>query len=244
MKGSDKVERHLTLGFLDNGAAGPETATNEPAASKNTKAKPAALAAIDNTTAQRAMDDFEALAADTILADDDGDEPTDSDEVSELLIEKSLPQFAKYRTNPVSFDLWGVSYRKGMDQDLFVTTKSFAPEFEEDVDLRRVRFFETVAEDGVIRLVYCFVPEKTGRRPLPSQTSKLAALKAGEKNWMTMRWRKKLLQWTFRPSRKDYGEPKFSGLTPVQFVAKLRDQGLLVDNKDHPFFKMATDSED
>ena len=157
---------------------------------------------------------------------------------------KRLPRFSNFRTNVVTFDLWGITDRQGMDDMLYVTTKSFAPYFEDDADLLRVRFFETVTTDNVVRLIYCFVPETTGRKPLASQTSKLSALELGKTTWATMRWRKKLMQYTYRPARKDYGPPKFSGFTPPQFVLKLKEQGLLVVNKEHPFFKKATDSEE
>jgi hypothetical protein len=132
-----------------------------------------------------------------------------------------------------------------MDELLFVATKSFAPNFEDDVDLRRVRFFETVTTDGVIRLVWCFEPEKGTRKPNTWLTSKLEALQQSQKQWTTMRSRKKLQQYTYRPSRKQevYGEPKFSGRTPAQWIAELRKLGMLVENRDHPYYKKATDSE-
>jgi hypothetical protein len=216
--------------------------------------EPSARVIVDNSADNRpdqrvhdddaALDEFEQLAADTILDDDDGDEPGAKDEVSELLVEKKLPRFANFQSNPVTFELWGAADRQGMDDMVYVTTKSFAPHFEDDVDLQRVRFYETVTTDGVIRLIYCFVPEKIGRKPNTAQTSKLAALEASKTQWTTMRWRKKLMQYTYRPSRKDYGAPKFSGLTPPQFVAKLKEQGLLVVSKDHPYYKKATDTEE
>ena len=196
----------------------------------------------DDDADRRIADEFEELAADTILDDDDGDEPGAKDEITEYEVSKKLPRFSNFRTNPETFDLWGITDRQGMDDMIFVTTKSFAPEFEDDADLQRTRFYETVTTDGVIRLIYCFVPEKTGRKPLPSQTSKIAALELGMTTWATMRWRKKLMQYTYRPASKDYGPPKFSGLKPAQFVLKLKEQGLLVVSKDHPFFKKATDS--
>jgi len=107
------------------------------------------------------LDEFERLAADTILDDDDGDEPGAKDEIAAPLVEKNLPRFANFMSSPVTFALWGVTDRQGMDDLIVVTTKSFAPNFDEDVDLRRVRFFETVtAPDGVTRLVWCFEPER------------------------------------------------------------------------------------
>jgi hypothetical protein len=144
----------------------------------------------------------------------------------------------------VTFDLWGTSHQKGMEDLIYVTTKSFAPNFEDDVDLHRVRFFETVTSDGVIRLVYCFVPGKSERKPNLWTTSKLAALKLSQTCWTTMRSRRKMSQYSFRPSRKDYGNPRFSGLSPAQYIAKIKEAGLLVDCKDHPFFIEATDSDE
>jgi hypothetical protein len=77
-------------------------------------------------------------------------------------------------------------------------------------------------------------------------TSKLAALEHSQKQWTTMRSRKKLQQYTYRPSRKqkEYGEPRFSGRTPAQWVAELRKQGMMVEDKNHPYYKKATDSEE
>jgi hypothetical protein len=106
-----------------------------------------------------------------------------------------------------------------------------------------VRIYETSTPDGVIRLVHCFVPEADGRKPNLWTANKLKALELSLTTWTTMRSRKKLQQYTYRPSRKDYGEPKFSGLTKAQLVGQLRDQGLLVIDEDHPFYKKATDSE-
>jgi len=190
------------------------------------------------------LDEFERLAADTILDDDDGDEPGAKDEIAAPLVEKNLPRFANFMSSPVTFALWGVTDRQGMDDLIVVTTKSFAPNFDEDVDLRRVRFFETVtAPDGVTRLVWCFEPEKGSRKPNSWITSKMAALEHSQKQWTTMRSRKKLQQYTYRPSRKNYGEPKFSGRTPVQWVAELRKLGMLVESKDHPYYKKASDTE-
>jgi hypothetical protein len=190
------------------------------------------------------LDEFEQLASDTILDDGDGDEPGAKDEVSTPLVLRKLPRFAIFRANPRTFDLWGTPDDQGMDQLVYVTTKTFAPHLEEDVDLRRVRFFETVTTDRIVRLIYCFLPEKTGRSPNIWQTSKLAALEMAQSRWTTMRSRTKLQQYTFRPASKDYGEPKFSGLTPAQHVVELKKMGLLVDNKDHPFYRKATDSEE
>ena len=60
-----------------------------------------------------------------------------------------------------------------------------------------------------------------------------------------MRTRTKLSQYTFRPSskQKEHGDPKFSGRIPEQWVGELKKLGLLVDSKDHEFYRKATDSE-
>jgi hypothetical protein len=65
-----------------------------------------------------------------------------------------------------------------------------------------------------------------------------------QKQWTTMRTRVKLQQFTYRPARKNYGEPKFSGLTPGQHIANLKKLGILIDSPDHPFYKKATDNEE
>jgi hypothetical protein len=194
---------------------------------------------------QAALNEFEELANDAILDDDEGDAPGDADEISRPLVVKKLPRFAVFRASKTTFDLWGTSDQQGMDDLLYVTTKSFAPHFEEDVELRRVRFFETVTTDGVVRLVWCFVPEKSGRQPNSWQTSKIAALEHAQSQWTTMRTRMKLSQYTFRPSskQKEHGDPRFSGRTPEQWVRELKKLGLLVDSKDHEFYRKATDSE-
>jgi hypothetical protein len=191
----------------------------------------------DNTDDKAALDEFERLA-DACILDDDDDEPGIEDEIQTLPVEKNLPKFAIFRSNPETvFEMWGANDRQGMDEMIFVTTKQFAPHFEDDVDLRRVRFFETVTTDGVPRLVYCFVPEKGTRKPNLWLTSRLAAMEMSLTQWTTMRSRKLLGQFTYRPAKKDYGEPKFSGLTKGQLVDQLRRLGLLVDSKDHPYYK-------
>jgi hypothetical protein len=190
-----------------------------------------------------ALDQYEQqLAADCILSDDDGDEPGAKDEVTRALVAKNVPKFGNYRSKPIG-DFWGIGDQDGMDELIRVMPKDFAPKFDEDVDLRRVRLFETVTQDGVVRLVWAFVPEKGGRETNTWISSKLAALEHAQTRWTTMRSRKKLMQWAFRPSRLDYGEPKFSGRTPGQWLVELKKLGLLVDSEEHPYYKKATDSE-
>jgi hypothetical protein len=189
------------------------------------------------------LDEAEALARDALLDDDDGEEPGEKDEIAAPLVEKKLPKFANFRASLITFDLWGVTDRQGMDDLLFCTIKSFAPNFEDDVDLSRVRFFETVTTDRVIRLIWCFVPESKGKTN-NWVTSKLAALEHSQHQWTAMRSRKLLQQYTYRPARRqDYSEPVFSGRTPVQWVVELRKLGMLVIDKNHPYYKKATDTE-
>jgi hypothetical protein len=214
-----------------------------------------ALVVVDNTAAgeqsnprvqddEAALDEYEELARDTILNDDDGDEPGAKEETSIPDLVKNLPKFCNFRANTTTFDLWGASDRQGMDDLVFFTTKKFAPKFEEDLDLRRVRIFETVTSDGVIRWIYCFVPEKGGRKPNLWTTSKLAALELAQTRWMTMRSRRKLQQYTHRPSAKDHGEPKFGEFTRAKLTANLLKLGLLVISEEHPFFRKVTDTEE
>jgi hypothetical protein len=189
-----------------------------------------------------ALDEAERLAADAILDEDDGDEPGQSEEESLPIVAKVPPKFSSFRTLRL-FDLWGTTDRTGMEDAVFTTTKTFAQHFEEDVELRRIRWFEAVTADRVSRLIYCFLPENSARTPNLWIASKLAALEAAQHEWTTMRSRTKLGQYTFRKSSKDHGEPKFSGLTTAQHIFNLKKLGLLVDSTDHPFFKKATDTE-
>jgi hypothetical protein len=192
------------------------------------------------------LDEFEQLEKECIIEDADGPEPGAGEEVKILPIEKLPPAFSNFRSNPKTlFDLWGTSVQEAMDTLVYVTTKGFAPNFEEDVELRRVRFYETVtAKDNVVRLVYCFLPEEGRRKPNSWIASKKNALDHSLTQWTTMRTRPKLQQYTHRPSRKDYGEPRFSGLTKGQLLAELKQQGLLILDKKHPFFTLVTDTED
>jgi hypothetical protein len=217
-----------------NGAA--EVESLKPALASSTALTP---------TDRQTLDAAEALASDAILDDDEGDAPGDKDEIAQALVTKKPPRFAIFRASLQTFDLWGTTDRRGMDDLIVVTTKTFAPWFEDDVELRRIRFFEIVTTDGVVFLVWCAVPEKSGRQPNLWQTSKLAALEHAQKQWTTMRSRTKLQQYTYRASRKqmEYGEPRFSGRTREEWVLELKKQGLLVDSKDHEFFRRATDSE-
>ena len=126
--------------------------------------EPAIEAKSDHAADEAVLDEAERLAADAILDDDDGDEPGQREEETLPLVAGKLPKFANFRCSPVTFDLWGTTDRVGMDDLVFVTTRSFAPNFEDDVELRRVRFFETATTDGVIRLVWCMVPDRPRQR--------------------------------------------------------------------------------
>src|SRR5215472_5909740 len=91
----------------------------------------------DHAADEAVLDEAERLAADAILDDDDGDEPGQREEETLPLVAGKLPKFANFRCSPVTFDLWGTTDRVGMDDLVFVTTRSFAPSFEDDVELRR-----------------------------------------------------------------------------------------------------------
>jgi hypothetical protein len=201
--------------------------------------EPDPVPAADHT----ALDEAEQLLAESILTDDDGDEPGETDEIKIPIVVKKLPQFANFRAKPL-FELWAASSHEGMDETIHPTTKTFAPQFENDVDLRRCRFYETVtANDNVVRLVWAFVPDAGERNRNLWVASKIAALEHARDKWTTMRSRKKLQQYTFRASTKDFGEPRFSGLTKEEHLKNLKEQGFLVTDKDHPFYKRATDTE-
>src|SRR5262249_4008434 len=114
---------------------------------------------------------------------------------------------------------------------------------EEEVDggLRTVRFFQTVTEDGVERLIWCFVPDEDGS-PNTWLTSKLAAMEAAMTQWVTMRTNKKRAQYMWRPAKKDWGEPEWSGKTRGELIDQgLRQPGLLVEDTSHPFYRKAAD---
>ena len=157
------------------------------------------------------LDEFERLERDNILDDDEGDEPGAKEE-SQIPVVAKLPRFARFRVNPDTvFDMWATTDESGMDRTIIAVTKEFAPMLEEEEDLRRVRFYETVTSDDVVRLVYSFVPNKDEKNPNSWLVSKQRAMEQGFTAWTTMRSRKKLQQYVFRKAAKDYGEPQFSG---------------------------------
>jgi hypothetical protein len=191
-----------------------------------------------------ALDEFERLERENVL--DDEDEPEGADEPSIIEVEDKLPKWTPFRVNPSTvFDMWGVTNQEGMDKSVITVTKEFAPELEaEDVELRRVRFYETVTSDGVVRLVYGFLPEKGGR-PNTWLVSKRDALEHGKTAWTIMASRKKLGKFTYRKSRKDYDEPKYSGHTIGQLIHfALRKPGLLVEDKTHAFYRKVAELDD
>ena len=192
---------------------------------------------------QEALNEAERLLADSILTDEDGDEPGERDEVKTPLFTKKLPQFAIFQAKRV-VDVWAAPSRDGMDDTIVITTKTFAPNFENDLELRRCRIYETVtANDNVVRLTWAFIPETHDKTGNTWTISRFNTFEHAIGVWTTMRSRKKLSQYTFRRAARDHGPPRFSGLTPAQHLQNLKEMGLLVDSRDHPFFKKATDSE-
>jgi len=124
-------------------------------------------------------------------------------------------------------------------------TKEFAPVMEEEVELRKMRFYETATADGVVRLVYNSLPEKDAKTPNTWLASKAAAMELAKTVWVTMRSAKKLAQYTFRRAKKDYGPPQFSGLSRGELIHHaLRKPGLLVEDETHPFYRKAADLDD
>jgi hypothetical protein len=193
---------------------------------------------------QAALDEAERLIAACVLAPEDGDDPGAKAEITRPMVEKNLPQFAIFRTKPL-FDLWGVPAREGMKEIVYVTTKDFAPNFDEDVDLRRVRFYEAVTAppDNVSLLTWAFIPETDGRGSNDWTATRFDAMEQAIERWTTMRSRKKLSRYVYRPARKDHGEPRFSGLTPGQHLLNLKKMGWMVESTDHHYFKKVTDTE-
>jgi hypothetical protein len=200
------------------------------------------LSAADKAT----LDEYERLESATIIDEDDA-EVEGSDEPSVIDVEDRIPKWTPFRVNPdTSFVLWGVIHQAQMDKTIITTTKEFAPELEaQEVDLRPVRFWETVTADGVVRLVYSFTPEKGARKPNTWLASKREVMNAARTDWITMASRRKLGKFTYRKCRRDHGEPKFSGYTIGQLIEYgLRRQGLLVENEEHDFYKLVAEIDD
>src|SRR5215469_12254110 len=93
------------------------------------------------------LDEFERLARDTILEDEE--EVQGKDEKSAIDVTDKMPKYTPFRANPdATFDLWGLQDESGLRKTVLAVTKEFAPTMEEEAELRRVRFYETVTEDG------------------------------------------------------------------------------------------------
>jgi hypothetical protein len=197
----------------------------------------------DPQTDAATLDDFAALELATTIDDDEGDEPGARDEAAVIEVVDKMPKYTRFRVNPATvFEMWGCTDEAGMDRTVIVVTKEFAPVLEEEVKLRRIRFFETCTADGVVRLVYCFLPDRDAKNPSSWLVSRVAAMELAQTTWATMRSVKKLNQFTFRAARKDYGPPQFSGMTKGELIDRaLRKRGLLVTDKDHPFYRKAAD---
>jgi|SRR5215469_4199389 len=192
------------------------------------------------------LDEYERLESATVI-DEDDTEIDGGDEPSTIEVEDRIPRWTPFRVNPnTSFVLWGVIHHSNMDKTIIVSTKEFGPELEaQEVDLRPVRFWETVTQDSVIRLVYSFVPEKGARKPNNWLVSKREVMNAAKDDWVTMTSRPKFGKFTFRKCRRDHGEPKFSGYTIGQLIEYgLRKPGLLVENETHAFYKLIAELDD
>ena len=192
------------------------------------------------------LDEFEALERATTLDGDEDDEPGAKEEIAVIPVVAKLPKFARFRVNPDTFfDMWATTDEAGMDRTVITVTKEFAPTLEEEAELRKVRFYETVTADGVVRLVYNFLPDKNEKNPNTWLTSKAAAMELAMTAWVTMRSVKKLAQYTYRRANKDYGPPQFSGMTKGELIHHaLRKAGLLVEDETHPFYRKAADLDD
>jgi hypothetical protein len=141
--------------------------------------------------------------------------------------------------------MWATTDEAGLDRNIVVVSKEFAPVLEEETELRRVRFYETVTSDGVVRLVFNFMPDRNAKNQNTWLASKQAALEAAFTCWVTMRSRRNMQQYTHRRALKDPGEPRFSGLRRGELIHKaLRLPGLLVEDEEHPFYKKAADLDD
>jgi hypothetical protein len=188
------------------------------------------------------LDEFEKLARDNILEEDE-DETSRDDEKGVIAVVSKIPKFVGFRVNPATvFDLFGLTDAAGMDKAVLVVTRDFAPVLEEYEDLRRVRFYETVSFDGVPRIVYNFMPDRDARTPNLWLASKQEAMEAAATRWVTMRSRRKLGKFAHQVCRRDYGTPKFTGWTIGEIIQyALRNQGLLIENEVHPFYRKAAD---
>jgi len=214
------------------GSGGNGTGLPEPQLSKEDRA---------------ALDEYERLERDNILDDEDVDPDSDTDEPGVIEIVDKPPKWTPFRVNRATvFDLWGVTNQVGMDKTIVAVTKEFAPEIEAlDIDLRRVRFWEVATPDGVVRLIYGYLPEKGARSPNPWLISKREAMEHACGHWTILSSRKRLGKYAFRKSKKPLPAPQFSGYTRGGLIEfGLRKNGLLVEDNTHPFYRKVAELDD
>jgi hypothetical protein len=177
-----------------------------------------------------------------ILDDDDGDEPAGREEAGIIPVVKKLPKFVPFRVNPLTvFDLWATTETSGVDTTVLGVSREFAPQLEEeDEGLRRCRFYESVTEDGVVRLITNFLPDADSSRPNTWLASKKAGLELAMTCWVTMRTKLREQRYAFRRVTHDLGEPRFSGYSRGQLIEfALRRPGLFIEDASHRYYKKA-----
>jgi hypothetical protein len=175
-------------------------ATEPVAADESNKLKLATIGPqLVPTVDHAALDEAEQLLAATMLTHDDADEPGERDEVKIPLFTKKLPQFAIFMAQFV-VDVWAAPVRDGMEDTIVITTKAFAPNFENDLELKRCRIYETVtANDNVVRLTFAFIPEARDKTGNAWTISRFNAFEHATRVWTTMRSRQKLGQYSSGP---------------------------------------------
>ena len=140
--------------------------------------------------------------------------------------------------------MWGTTDENGMEKVVVPVSKEFAPVLEEEVELRRVRFYETATPDGVVRLAYCFMPDKDEKTPNTWLASKQACFEKAKSCWVSMRSNRQVQQYVFRANTRDLGSPQFSGMGRGELIdSALRKPGLLAEDDSHPFYRKAADLE-
>jgi hypothetical protein len=188
-----------------------------------------------------ALDEFAHLERE-ILDDDDGDEPAGQEEAGIIPVATKLPKFVPFRVNPATwFDLWATTDTSGSDKTILAVSREFAPQLEEeDEGLRRCRFYESVTEDGVVRLIASYLPDADSLKPNTWLASKKAGLELAMTCWVTMRTRRREERYAFRRVTHDLGEPHFSGYSRGQLIEfALRRPGLFVEDASHRYYKKA-----
>jgi hypothetical protein len=218
--GPDNLQEAVQAALSSNGAAAPLLSDTEQ------------------------LDEYERIARDCILEEDE-DEVSRDDEKGIIAVISKMPKFVGFRVNPATIiDLFGLTDADGLEKTVLAVSKEFAPTLEEYEDLRRVRFYETVSFDGVPRIVYNFMPDKDSRTPNLWLASKKEVMEAAVKHWVTMRSRRKLGKFTHQRCRRDYGEPRFLGWSVGEIIIHvLKKPGLLIESEDHPFYRKAADLE-